>query len=165
MPFYAIFVSLIFEQIIVLHKYYTYNHPIPKISDVKTQQNNNLSANSLYGKVQSAYRRNHSTETALLRVHNDILRAIDSHKDVVLVLLDLSAAFDTVNHDILLHRLREHFGIHGTALSWFKSYLTDCKQCVAIGDSVSTYNTLDCGVPQVSLCLWPIGVYLIYCPC
>ena len=70
---------------------------------------------------------------------------------MVLVLLDLSAAFDTVNHDILLHRLREQFGIHGTALSWFKSYLTDRKQCVAIGDSVSTHNTLDCGVPQGSV--------------
>ena len=75
-----------------------------------------LSSNGLYGKVQSAYRKNHSTETALLRVHNDILRAIDSHKDVVLVLLDLSAAFDTVNHDILLHRLHD----------WCQTFRSSC---------------------------------------
>ena len=110
-----------------------------------------LCSNGLYGNVQSAYRKDHSTETALLRVQNDILRAIDFHKDVVLVLLDLSAAFDTVNHQILLQRLRDHFGICSTALSWFTSYLTDRKQCVAIGDAVSGFHTLDCGVPQGSV--------------
>ena len=107
--------------------------------------------NGLYGNVQSAYRKDHSTETALLRVQNDIIRAIDSHKDVVLVLLDLSAAFDTVNHQILLQRLGDNFGICSTALNWFTSYLTDRKQCVAIGDAVSGFHTLDCGVPQGSV--------------
>ena len=61
------------------------------------------------------------------------------------------AAFDTVNHQILLQRLRDRFGICSTALSWFTSYLTDRKQCVAIGDAVSGFHTLDCGVPQGSV--------------
>ena len=84
-----------------------------------------LSENKLYAKCQSAYRANHSTETALLRVHNDIMRALDLRKDVISVMLDLSAAFDTLDHDILLNRLQCRFGITGSALQWFRSYLTD----------------------------------------
>ena len=110
-----------------------------------------LCDNGLHGRVQSAYRKHHSTETALLRGHNDILRAVDLHKDVVLVLLDLSAAFDTVNHRTLLQRLHDRYGICDSALQWFTSYLTDRKQCVAIGDVVSDMHTLDCGVPQGSV--------------
>ncbi len=63
--------------------------------------------------MQSAYWKYHSTETALLRVHNDILRALDCHRNVMLVLLDLSAAFDTVEHHILLRRLRDRYGVRG----------------------------------------------------
>ena len=62
---------------------------------------------------------NHSTETALIRVHNDIAMAIDQHNSVILVLLDLSAAFDTVDHGILLSRLSNRFGITGAVLEWF----------------------------------------------
>ena len=72
-----------------------------------------LNANSLYGKFQSAYRENHGTETALLRVYNDVMMSLDSRKDVVLVLLDLSAAFDTIDHTILLHRLETRFRMEG----------------------------------------------------
>ena len=67
--------------------------------------------NNLYETFQSAYRSGHSTETALLRVQNDIWRAIDSRKCVFLVLLDLSAAFDAVAHDVMLDRLKSRFGI------------------------------------------------------
>ena len=64
-----------------------------------------LSFNSLHESFQSAYKRYHSSETAVLRVHNDILRSIDNGESVILVLLNLSAAFDTVNHELLLSRL------------------------------------------------------------
>ena len=79
---------------------------------------------SLYEPFQSAYRARHSTETAVVRVQNDILEAIDGGKCVFLVLLDLLAAFDTVSHDILLERLSTDSGISGSALSWISSYLT-----------------------------------------
>ena len=68
-----------------------------------------LEKNNIHVPLQSAYKKNHSVETALLKVHNDILRDIDMKKSVFLVLLDLSAAFDTVNHDILLNRLYTSF--------------------------------------------------------
>ena len=85
---------------------------------------------------QSAYKRNHSTETALIRVQNDIAMAIDQHKSVILVLLDLSAAFDTVDYDILLSRLSNHFGITGTVLEWFRSYLSDRTQFVQVNGAL-----------------------------
>ena len=87
--------------------------------------------NSLSEKLQSAYKKLHSTETALLRVHDDILRAVDRGCTVVLLLLDLSAAFDTVDHDLLLHRLNTRFGIKGKVFAWFKSYLADRNQLSA----------------------------------
>ncbi|CAB4034340.1 Hypothetical predicted protein [Paramuricea clavata] len=74
--------------------------------------------------LQSAYRRYHSTETALLKVLNDILLSMNSQRVTLLVLLDLSSAFDTIDHGILLERLRSKFGIRGTVLSWFSSYLS-----------------------------------------
>ena len=85
---------------------------------------------------QSAYCSHHSTETTLFKVKVDILRAMDNQEVVCLVLLDLLAAFDTVNHDILIARLLDRFGVGGTALEWFRSYLSGRSQCVAIGDLV-----------------------------
>jgi hypothetical protein len=101
--------------------------------------------------TQSAYRANHSTETALVRVHNDIITAID-HGDVgALVLLDLSAAFDTVDHPILFEILRDRFGIEGDALNWIQSYLTGRSQIVKFGSSDSCVLPVTCGVPQGSV--------------
>ena len=85
-----------------------------------------LQANNLMPRLQSAYRRHHSTETALLRVVSDILRAVDSGKVALLSLLDLSAAFDTVDHSILLDRLHVAFGIGGAALGWIRTF-SDCS--------------------------------------
>ena len=76
-------------------------------------------------KFQSAYRAFHSTETALIKVKDDILRAIDNQRITCLILLDLSAAFDTVSHPLLLNRLKHCFGIQGTVLRWFRSYMTN----------------------------------------
>ena len=71
---------------------------------------------------QSAYRKGHSTETLLLRVTSDILSAMDRGHVTLLCLLDLSAAFDTVDIDLLVHRLKSSFGLQGTALQWVQSY-------------------------------------------
>ena len=98
--------------------------------------------NNLDEKLQSAYKKLHSTETALLRVHDDILRTVDRGCTVVLLLLDLSAAFDTVDHGLLLHRLNTRFGIKGKVLAWFKSYLTDRSQFVGINGSNSCHSDL-----------------------
>ena len=83
-----------------------------------------MTDNKLFPVLQSAYRKGHSTDTALLRVVNDILSNMNKQHVSILVLLDLSAAFDTVDHVILLPRLETSFGITGTALAWFSSYLS-----------------------------------------
>ena len=70
--------------------------------------------------LQSAYKKLHSTEMALLRVHNDLLKDVDNRKTSVLILLDLSAAFDTVDHEILLHTLESNLGFTGKVLIWFR---------------------------------------------
>ena len=110
--------------------------------------------------MQSAYKACHSTETALLKVHNDILRSIDRNEAVLLVLLDLSAAFDTVDHCILIKRLHTRLGITGNALSWCKSYLSNRHQKVMIKGTSSTQRALSCGVPQGSV-LGPI-LFIVY---
>ena len=118
---------------------------------VAKQLQNYLTVNNLHEPQQSAYRKHHSTETALLCVQNDIVQAIDGKKSVILVLLDLSAAFDTIDHTVLLHRLKHDFGITGTALKWLDSYLSKKTQTVKIGDSFSTKQKVLFGVPQGSV--------------
>uniref|UniRef100_A0A3B3CPF8 Reverse transcriptase domain-containing protein n=1 Tax=Oryzias melastigma TaxID=30732 RepID=A0A3B3CPF8_ORYME len=88
---------------------------------------------------------------ALVRVLNDLRSNADMRKVSVLVLLDLSAAFDTVDHPILLSRLHDMVGITGTALNWFKSYLTDRDFIVKLNDFSSEKHRLTCGVPQGSI--------------
>lgn len=91
---------------------------------VSGQLNNYLSDNDLHEIYQSAYKAFHSTETALLKITNDVLLSLDRDEHVFLVLLDLSAAFDTVSHSLLLLLMERWFGISDTALKWFESYLT-----------------------------------------
>lgn len=110
-----------------------------------------LEENAVLRVFQSGFKSSHSTETALLRVFNDILQATDCGHSVILVLLDLTAAFDTVDHQILLTRLERCVGIQGTALEWLRSYLTDREICVRIGSSQSAVSPLNCGVPQGSI--------------
>ena len=99
---------------------------IEKVVAVRLQKY--LEANQLNEPLQSAHKPFHSCETALVRVHNDILVAIDKRHCVMLLLLDLSVAFDTVDHDILLTRLHSKYSISGIALEWFRSYLTNRSQ-------------------------------------
>ena len=87
-----------------------------------------LKVSNLLQSVQSAYRKCHCTETAIARVLSDILMALDRGNLAALALLDLSAAFDTVDHCSLLRRLCVSHGISGAALSWISSYLTDRLQ-------------------------------------
>ena len=89
------------------------------------QMYSHMTINSLYPELQSSHRQRHSTETALLKVTNDILLNMNSQQATLMVLLDLSAAFDTVNHDILLERLDKVIGMRGVTLEWFRSYLSD----------------------------------------
>ena len=91
---------------------------------------------------------------------NDILMKMNTQEVTLLVMLDLSAAFDTVNHNILLTRLNEELGICGLALEWFRSYLAKRGQRVSIDGSLSERFSLECGVPQGS-CLGPL-LFLIY---
>ena len=97
---------------------------------VATQLCAHMNQHNLFDKYQSAYREKHSTETAVLKVQNDILISMDQGQIVVLVLLNLSAAFDTVDHTILLQRLQDYSGVTGEALLWFKSYLENRRQYV-----------------------------------
>ena len=121
---------------------------------VAKQLHDHFSQHQLYQKHQSAYRKHHSTETALERIQNDILKAMDDSKATVLVLLNLSAAFDNVDHNFLLERLKQ-CGILGTAQSWFKSYLEDTSQKVHLHGSSSASSSLRFGVQQGSV-LGPI---------
>ena len=110
-----------------------------------------LTSNDLLSPSQSAYRPGYSTETALLKVMNDILRALDDGDVPLVALLDLSAEFDTTDHNILLHRLEHLYGTSGTPLNWFKSYLFNRIQAVKINNGLSRPNKLSFGVPQISV--------------
>ena len=90
-----------------------------------------MTINGLHLELRSAYKKHHSTESALLKVKNDILLNMDAQKVTLLALLDLSAAFDTVRHDILLDRLSSRLGVTDQALNCFTSYLSDRTQRVA----------------------------------
>ena len=119
---------------------------------VASRIQSHLSSNSLSSSFQSAYRIFHSTETTLLKIHNDLILAMDRGEVTSLILLDLSAAFDTVDHSILLTRLQNWFGLDGLSLNWFTYYLFSSRsQAVSINDSISAFSTLSCGVPQGSV--------------
>ena len=119
-----------------------------------------LSNNNLMEEYQSAYRADHSTETALLKVHHDISSALDESHAVALVILDLSAAFDTIDQCQLLSLLNAEFGVHAKALSWLETYLEARTQRVKIDDAMSETIPLTCGVPQGSV-LGPV-LFTIY---
>ena len=109
-----------------------------------------LQSHSLLEPFQSAYRKCHNTETALLRVVNDLLQDSDRGCVSILSLLDLSAAFDTIDHNILITRLRSTFGCSGTVLDWFISCLSCRTQSVFVGHEW-TPTVLKCGVLQGSV--------------
>ena len=118
---------------------------------VARELTDHLDLNGLTSTYQSAYKALHSTETALTRVHNDIMKAVDSQGGAILVLLDLSAAFDTIDHSLLLDILENKMGICDIALAWLKSYLSGRSQTVVVSGCRSEKCDLPCGVPQGSV--------------
>ena len=110
---------------------------------------------------QSAYRPMHSTETILVKIQSDILTNMEHQKVTILVLIDLSAAFDTIDTDILCSILSTKFRVKNTALEWFKSYLSSRKLQVSVNGTLSKSFNLPFGVPQGS-CLGPI-LFTIIC--
>ena len=113
--------------------------------------------------VNQSYKSSHSTETALLKIQNDIAFSVDSGKAVALTLLDLSAAFDTIDHSLLYDCLHDWFRLDGTVFLWIKSYLSNQKQKIKIGDSFSEAVIPLFGVPQGSV-LGPLLFTLYTCP-
>ena len=109
---------------------------------------------------QSAYTKFNSTETTLLAVHDHIIRAMSQQQVTGLCLLDLSAAFDTIDHSILLHRLKSWFGFTDTVLSWIQSYLSSRSFSVDINGIKSLPSQLLYGVPQGSV-LGPL-LFILY---
>ena len=128
-------------------------HFLSKIIEkiVVSRLEEHMYAHNLYDPLQSAYRPKHATETAIIKLNNDIIGGMDEGKCTILASLDLSAAFDTVDHDILLRRLQNVYGIDETALLWFKLYLKDRTHRVYIKETLSERHNLDCGVPQGSV--------------
>ena len=114
-----------------------------------------MAENDLFKPYQSAYRSNHSMETALLCVMDSLLVALDNHSQVFVSLIDCSAAFDPVVHDTLLNRMSACLGLSGMAHNWFRSYLSNRAQCISISGHKSNSHPLNCGVPQGSV-LGPI---------
>ena len=117
---------------------------------VYAQLEQHLTAHTLLPASQSAYRKTYSTETSLLKVTNDILSALNQGKSTLLVTVDISAAFDTVNHQMLLERYSNLFGLKDMVLSWFASYLSRRTQAVQVGTEVSSVVEMDCGFAQGS---------------
>ena len=113
-----------------------------------------------FNQYQSAYRRGHSTETTLLRMLDDVYNAADNHSRSLLLQLDLSAAFDTLDKPTLLRRLDQTFGVRGTSWKWVDSYLKERSQYVRVGDTVSSSVGCYYGVPQGSV-LGPL-LFTIY---
>ena len=127
---------------------------------VQRQLTKHLEYHNLHAQHQSGYRSNHSCETATLTIYNDLLCISDLKSKVILLLLDLSAAFDTVNHRLLLSKLKHEFGFIGSVLDWFESYLNNRSFTVTIDKSRSKRCFLRIGVPQGSI-LGPI-LFILY---
>ena len=118
---------------------------------VQKQMQTFLDSNGLMPVLQSAYRPFHSTETAVTKVYNHLLLAADEGQISALCLLDLTAAFDTVDHDLLMLRLERQFGLRGTVLQWFHDYLSGRSYQVVYGNCTSATVYIKCSVPQGSV--------------
>ena len=119
-----------------------------------------IEANKLLPKYQSAYRKNHGVETATMKMYSDLLNAIDNSQVTIVVMIDLSAVFDTVDIPTVINILQNDFGIKYTPLKWVESYLTKRTVKVVIENSFSDTEHLKFGVPQGS-CAGPV-IFTMY---
>ena len=129
------------------------------IETLSSKLNNYLLTNKLIYYYTSAYRVNHSTETTVIHVIDNILRSLDVNKPIQLLLLDLSTAFDTLDHNIMYTRLTD-IGLDKIALVWKISFISNRTFSVKNGKFYLKNHTLELGVPQGSV-LGPI-LFLIY---
>lgn len=127
---------------------------------VHNQLTEYLNDNKLFPSLQSGYRKSHSCETAILRIQNDVLFSMDKQSHVCLMLIDLSAAFDTINHDLLLKRLKNSYHVDKIVLQWIESYLKDRYFKVCVNGTMSEEIELNIGVPQGSI-LGPL-LFILY---
>ena len=128
-----------------------------------SQMQDYLMTNNLFATAQSAYRPHHSCETAIVRVVNDILLALDRGNEAILLLLDYTGAFDTISQQMLVSRLEERYGFTRNALKLIASYLKSRSHCVVIGDSKSQVYSSTHGVPQGSV-IGPLAFTLYSAP-
>ena len=118
-----------------------------------------LNSKKILNDNQYGFRKNHSTYMAILDMQNKITAAMDRYEYAVGIFIDLSKAFDTLDHHILLKKM-QHYGIRGLALSWLTSYLSNRVQYVVIDNTVSCMMQITCGVPQASI-LGPL-LFILY---
>ena len=118
---------------------------------VLSQVSSYLNSHNLYNTCQSAYSPGHSTEAALLKVANDLFHSLNKGNISVLTLIEVSSAFDTIDHTILVHRLHTDFGFTDNILQWFSSYLTDRTHYVSLSNHCSDFTAEHSGVPQGSV--------------
>ena len=147
-----------------LNNYWPVSNPciIAKILEklVLSQVSSYLNSHNLHNTCQSAYRPGHSTETALLKVVNDLFLYLNKGNRSVLSLLDFSSAFGTIDHPILEHHLHTDIGFTNTVLQWFSSYLTDCTHYVSLSHHCSFCScTIRCSSGFSS---WPYTFHHVY---
>ena len=126
---------------------------------MNSQLQQHFTENNLMCTYQSAYRKGHSVESALTHVYSSILKELDRGRSVFLVMLDLSAAFDTISHERLLHVLDRRFGLRSKALHLIQSYLSNRVSAVKVRGTLSTPIQTNVGVPQGSI----LGPVLFNC--
>ena len=120
-----------------------------------------LNSHNHYNTCQSAYRPGHSTETALLKVVDDLFLSLSKGNISVLALLDFSSAIDTIDHSILVHRLHTDIGLTDAVLQWFSSYVTNRTHYVSLSNHCSAFAPVHSGVPH-GFSSWPYAFHHVY---